>query len=91
MTEAVTTNTQNCELKRQFEAAGADRAPTTPRFKCAEQTNQDKDGREDVRDRDQATAGQEENQRNASAGSAASVIDVLGEPGHFFEVLGLQT
>jgi hypothetical protein len=65
------------KLKGRFDSAGADRAPTDPRFKSTEQPNQNKDRAEKPGVGREASAGQQKNHRDATPSSAAFIVDVL--------------
>src|SRR5438045_4317265 len=68
-------------LQRCLDAAGANCAPTDPCLKGAEQSDQNKDCCEEGCLRDETAPGQEKNDRDAAAGSAAFAVNILLHPG----------
>jgi hypothetical protein len=64
-------------LQRRLNATGANGAPTDPCFKRAEQSDEDKDRREQAYLWNETTTGKEENDRHPTAGNSTFAIDVL--------------
>jgi hypothetical protein len=64
-------------LERRFDSAGADCAPTDPRFKRTEESNQNKDGGKQPGIRNQTSASEQTHHRDASSRSTPLVLDVL--------------